>query len=109
MSNIALLLTRDFGKADAKVCFFFQPAKFNWLFFQKNFNFNYYFDKRQALEPVFDVMMFRTMSSVLHMAFAPMLVRLSPPVALSLQNNKLNEGLIEFGHINKYGYSRIKT
>ena len=50
MSNIALLLTRDFGKADAKVLFFHQSTKFNSGFFQKNFIFNFYFDKRQAVE-----------------------------------------------------------
>ena len=39
-----------FGKADAKVLFFHQSTKFNSGFFQKNFIFNFYFDKRQALE-----------------------------------------------------------
>ena len=52
MSNIALLLTPFFGKADAKVLFFHQSTKFNSGFFQKNFIFNFYFDKRQALEVV---------------------------------------------------------
>ena len=39
-----------FGKADAKVLFFHQSTKFNSGFFQKNFIFNFYFDKRQAVE-----------------------------------------------------------
>ena len=51
MSKNACLLTRYFGKADAKVVFFFQSTKFISKNFQKNFDFALYFDPHQGKSP----------------------------------------------------------
>ena len=51
MSKNASLLTRDFGKADAKVLFFCQSTKFISKNFQKKMHFPHYFDPHQGKRP----------------------------------------------------------
>ena len=51
MSKNAFVLTRDFGKADAKVLLFCQSTKFISKNFQKKVHFPHYFDPHQGKRP----------------------------------------------------------